>query len=84
MKPRGNSVAQGRATAQRVLDALIDYREKHGFPPSIRELGKQLGVVPRTVHEALIRLEEAGAITSTPRVNRSWVPTRSVAYPEAA
>lgn len=77
-------MSRGNQVAQSVLDALIDYREEHGFSPSTIELGAMVGLSRQTVWKALYRLEEAGAIRSTPGCTRSWVPTRTVAYPEAA
>lgn len=49
---------------QQVLDLLIDFRQVHGFPPTILELSEMLGCSsPNAAAEHLCALEKKGAIT---------------------
>lgn len=46
-----------------VLRALIRWMREHGYPPSMRELGQEVGLAStRSVSDYLIRLEELGFI----------------------
>jgi SOS-response transcriptional repressor LexA len=48
---------------QETYDALTDHLEEEGYIPSIRELGKRLGLKsPDSVRERLLALKEAGWI----------------------
>lgn len=48
---------------QQVLDLLIDFRQVHGFPPTILELSEMLGCSsPNAAAEHLRALEKKGAI----------------------
>lgn len=48
---------------QQVLDLLIDFRQVHGFPPTILELSEMLGCSsPNAAAEHLCALEKKGAI----------------------
>lgn len=42
----------------RVLRFIVQYREKHGAPPTIREVGKHIGTVPSNALAILRRLEK--------------------------
>ncbi|MCI9280299.1 MAG: transcriptional repressor LexA [Bacilli bacterium] len=49
-----------------VLIFIKKYQATHGFPPSIREIGKGLGLSsPATVHTHLKKLQEAGVIKTS-------------------
>ena len=49
-----------------VLIFIKKYQATHGFPPSIREIGKGLGLSsPATVHTHLKKLQEAGMIKTS-------------------
>ena len=49
-----------------VLDYLKKYKAEHGYPPSVREIGKALGLSsPATVQAHLTRLKNAGVITNS-------------------
>lgn len=44
---------------QEIYDFICDYYESHGFPPSVREIGRAVGLKsPSTVHMHLQTLEE--------------------------
>lgn len=54
-----------------IYDFICTYTSKHGYPPSVREIGKAVGLAsPSTVHMHLKVLEERGLIrraTNKPR-----------------
>lgn len=48
------------------LDAIVDFKEEHGIPPSQRELCDALGVSSTNAVRGLLEaLEKKGAITRT-------------------
>ena len=59
-------------TTMQVFTAIKEFNKKHGFSPSIRELGSILGVSsPGSVHLHLDRLRKMGWISSEPHKARS-------------
>lgn len=49
---------------KKVLDFIKSYNKKHEFAPSLKEIGKHLGVTsPATVHQHLATLESKGFIS---------------------
>ncbi|UCH95011.1 MAG: repressor LexA [Candidatus Aminicenantes bacterium] len=62
------------------LDSLKEVVRKHGYFPTVREVGKMLGLSsPATVHSYLNRLYEKGYLTK--KNNKDWelaVPSSSV------
>lgn len=49
---------------QQIYDYIRAFQSKHGYPPSVREIGEAVGLSsPSTVHFHLKGLEEAGVIT---------------------
>lgn len=51
------------ARQQQILDFLRDYTATHGFAPSVREIGTEVGLAsPSTVKHHLDALEEAGLV----------------------
>jgi len=62
---------------QQVYDYLVDYTQKVGFPPSIREMCKGLGVrSTSTIHGHLEKLEEKGYIKRESTKNRAITLTK--------
>jgi len=56
---------------QEVLDLLVDYQKKHGFPPTISELAGLMGCSSQnSARDTLLILKRKGAITITPGVSR--------------
>jgi repressor LexA len=43
-----------------ILDFINEYVDANGFPPSIREIGKQFGVYPATIQDHISALERKG------------------------
>ncbi|WP_082788892.1 LexA family protein [Desulfolucanica intricata] len=55
-----------------VFQAIKEYKNIHSYSPSVRELGKILGVPsPGSVYHHLDRLKQMGYITSEPNKARS-------------
>ena len=49
---------------QQIYDCIVSFQAKHGYPPSVREIGEAVGLKsPSTVHFHLKGLEEKGLIT---------------------
>lgn len=68
---------------QEVLNLLIDYQRKHGFPPTTYELTGMLGCrSPNAAATHLKALERKGAITITRGVSRGISITPSVSRKE--
>ncbi|MDE2293403.1 MAG: transcriptional repressor LexA [Elusimicrobia bacterium] len=56
---------------RRMLGAIADFVEEHGFPPSIRELGRRLRITsPSSVAYHLRVLEEAGLLKRAGSLSR--------------
>jgi repressor LexA len=48
---------------QEIWDFLVDYVDRHGYPPTVREIGDAVGLAsPSTVHAHLANLERAGLL----------------------
>src|SRR6266540_1143520 len=48
---------------QEIWDFLVDYVDRHGYPPTVREIGEAVGLAsPSTVHAHLANLERAGLL----------------------
>ena len=56
---------------QKVLDTIRRHIEKNGFPPTSREMGKELGITATSVFEQLDRLEKKGFIKRQRKAARS-------------
>ena len=51
---------------QRILEYIKEYSLEHGYPPSVREIGAEMGLrSPSTVHAHLKKLQEAGWLEET-------------------
>ena len=52
---------------QEIWDFLVDYVDRHGYPPTVREIGEAVGLAsPSTVHAHLANLERAGLLKRDP------------------
>ena len=64
------SVLTGRQ--QEIWDFLVDYVDRHGYPPTVREIGARVGLAsPSTVHAHLANLERAGYLKRDPTKPRA-------------
>lgn len=55
-----------------ILQYIKEYIVSHGYPPTVREIGKDLGVSsPATIHTHLSKLEEKGFIRKGGSKNRA-------------
>jgi len=66
------------AKQQKVYDCIVDFTNRNGYPPSVRDIGKIVGLKsPSTVHVHLKTLEEHGLI------HRDDKKTRAITLPTA-
>src|SRR5437867_10267129 len=66
----GGAVLTGRQ--QEIWDFLVDYVDRHGYPPTVREIGARVGLAsPSTVHAHLANLERAGYLKRDPTKPRA-------------
>jgi repressor LexA len=57
---------------QEIWDYLVDYVDRHGYPPTVREIGQAVGLAsPSTVHAHLANLERAGLLKRDPTKPRA-------------
>ncbi len=56
---------------RRALDAVRSYIERRGFPPTIKELGEELGIAPASAHELMKQLIRKGYVRRDPGKARS-------------
>src|SRR5690349_4189234 len=51
---------------------IVDYVDRHGYPPTVREIGGAVGLAsPSTVHAHLANLERAGLLRRDPTKPRA-------------
>jgi len=57
---------------QEIWTCLVDYVDRHGYPPTVREIGEAVGLAsPSTVHAHLANLERAGLLRRDPTKPRA-------------
>jgi repressor LexA len=55
-----------------IFDFVVKYADKHGYPPTVREIGEAVGLAsPSTVHAHLANLERAGYLRRDPTKPRA-------------
>jgi repressor LexA len=55
-----------------IYEYLVAYVDEHGYPPTVREIGEEVGLAsPSTVHAHLANLERAGYIRRDPTKPRA-------------
>jgi repressor LexA len=60
------------ARQQEIWNFLVEYVDKHGYPPTVREVGEHVGLAsPSTVHAHLANLERAGLLRRDPTKPRA-------------
>jgi repressor LexA len=74
------------ARQQEIWNYLVEYVDGHGYPPTVREIGEQVGLAsPSTVHAHLANLERAGLLKRDPTNPRALeLIGRERAQPAAA
>jgi repressor LexA len=61
-----------------VLRAIVDLQAENGFPPSMTQIGKRVGLSSKnTVWSHLVRLEKAGLVSRVPNAPRTLQVTPS-------
>ncbi|MGE5690991.1 MAG: transcriptional repressor LexA [Pseudomonadota bacterium] len=57
---------------QEIWDYVVEYVDRHGYPPTVREIGEAVGLAsPSTVHAHLANLERAGLLKRDPTKPRA-------------
>jgi repressor LexA len=57
---------------QEIWGFLVEYVDRHGYPPTVREIGEAVGLAsPSTVHAHLANLERAGLLKRDPSKPRA-------------
>jgi len=57
---------------RQIWNYLVEYVERHGYPPTVREIGAEVGLAsPSTVHAHLANLERAGLLKRDPTKPRA-------------
>jgi repressor LexA len=57
---------------QEILDFIGDYGAQHGYPPTVRDIGKAVGLASSsTVHQHLANLEQLGMLRRDPSKPRA-------------
>jgi len=67
-----SAAPQLTARQQEIWQFLVDYVDRHGYPPTVREIGEEVGLAsPSTVHAHLANLERAGFLKRDPTKPRA-------------
>src|SRR5204863_2443833 len=67
---RGGAMLTDRQ--QQIWNYLVQYVDSHGYPPTVREIGEEVGLAsPSTVHAHLANLERAGLLRRDPTKPRA-------------
>jgi repressor LexA len=63
---------------QDILDCIVRHTEEHGYPPTVREIGLEVGLTSSSsVHFHLRALEQAGLLQRAASLTRAIRPTAS-------
>jgi repressor LexA len=64
---KGHRTPSGEWTRQQIIEFIIDSTEERGYPPSVREIGKEVGLTSSaTIHHHLDRLITDGKLSRVP------------------
>ena len=67
-----SAAPQLTARQQEIWQFLVDYVDRHGYPPTVREIGEAVGLASQsTVHAHLANLERAGLLRRDPTKPRA-------------
>jgi repressor LexA len=73
------------ARQQEIWNFLVEYVDRHGYPPTVREIGEAVGLAsPSTVHAHLANLERAGLLKRDPTKPRAIELRREPKAPAVA
>src|SRR3982751_2937744 len=62
-KPGDDDTVELTGRQQEIWSFLVEYVDRHGYPPTVREIGEAVGLAsPSTVHAHLANLERAGLL----------------------
>jgi repressor LexA len=79
------TTAELTSRQREIWSFLVDYVDRHGYPPTVREIGEAVGLAsPSTVHAHLANLERAGLLRRDPTKPRALELVRRKAPPRAA
>jgi len=57
---------------RQILDFIVAHQREHGYPPSVREIGRSVGLASSaTVHDHLDRLAQGGFLVKDPTKPRA-------------
>lgn len=80
-RPYGSTKTKVTATQNLCLNFIYSYLEKHGYCPSVREIGERIGCTSTsTVQHHLEKLQEKGFIRREKGMPRA---IRILAFPQA-
>jgi repressor LexA len=64
------------ARRQAILDYIVRHSQEHGYPPTVREIGKEVGLTSSSsVHFHLRALEQGGVLERAASLTRALRPT---------
>src|SRR6266516_8229320 len=67
-----HTTAELTGRQREIWSFLVDYVDRHGYPPTVREIGSAVGLAsPSTVHAHLANLERAGLLRRDPTKPRA-------------
>src|SRR5436190_24036805 len=70
--PRAGDDMELTGRQQEIWHFLVEYVDRHGYPPTVREIGEAVGLAsPSTVHAHLANLERAGLLRRDPTKPRA-------------
>jgi repressor LexA len=73
-KRRGRRPTKGLTLSQkRTLKAILEFQDRQGYPPSIKELGDYLNITAAGAHDQVDQLVRKGFISREPRKARSLI-----------
>jgi repressor LexA len=72
MEREMQTTAELTGRQREIWSFLVDYVDRHGYPPTVREIGAAVGLAsPSTVHAHLANLERAGLLRRDPTKPRA-------------
>src|SRR3954452_21958178 len=70
--PNSGAFVELTGRQQEIWSFLTEYVDRHGYPPTVREIGEAVGLAsPSTVHAHLANLERAGLLKRDPTKPRA-------------